>query len=225
MSDREVPSAEVVSPKPEPWHEPKWRVFAIVVVLSLVADQATKVWARHALPVEGHGSNSGMCVVPEDLVIVPPMCQGKSVTFITGYWDWRLAMNHGSAFGLFANSPDAARWLLSIVAIVATFAMLGMIRKARADQGILHVAIGLVVGGALGNLLDRVYFGAVTDFVLWHYQTHEWPVFNIADVGLVVGIGLMFIDAQRENKRKPKLSKKERQEKAKAAGLVKNMRE
>jgi signal peptidase II len=101
------------------------------------------------------------------------------------------------------------------------FGMLWMLRKARTDQRILHWALALVTGGAIGNLVDRMYFGVVTDFILWRYQTHEWPVFNVADIVLVVGVGLMFIDIQKEGRRE-KARKAGRQARAKAAGLVKN---
>lgn len=202
----------------------KWIVFIVVALLSLVADQATKVWARHSLPVVGHGSNNGVCVVPEDIAAVPPRCGGEAVTVIDGFWDWRLSMNHGSAFGLFANSPGLARIFLSLVGIGAVFAMALMMKKARNDQKILHWALALVVGGAIGNLIDRIYFGVVTDFVLWHYHAKEWPVFNVADVVLVVGVGLMFIDIQIENKRTKERSQR-RDEAARKAGLIKDHRE
>ncbi len=205
----------------------KWLILIVVGVLSIVADQGTKIWARHSLPVIGHGTNNGVCVVPEDMAVVPPLCGGQAVTVIDGYWDWRLSMNHGSAFGLFANSPAVARWFLSLVGIGAVIAMLLMMKKSREDQTILHYALALVVGGAVGNLIDRMYFGVVTDFVLWHYHTKEWPVFNVADVVLVVGVGLMFIDIQKE-KNKGKPSKKEqsqaRDAAARKAGLVKEHR-
>jgi signal peptidase II len=204
----------------------KWVIFIVVALLSLVADQATKVWARHSLPVVGHGTSpSGACVVPDDIAAVPPLCGGQAVPVIDGFWDWRLSMNHGSAFGLFANSPGLARIFLSLVGIGAVFAMALMMKKARKDQAILHWALALVVGGAIGNLIDRIYFGVVTDFVLWHYHAKEWPVFNVADVVLVIGVGLMFIDIQKENKR-DKRSKKEksqaRDEAARKAGLIKD---
>ena len=220
MSD--VPEAKVESPAPKLWErvERKWLVFAIVAFLSIVADQATKIWARHSLPVYGHGSNNGECVVPEDIGVVPQMCAGKTVQVIGGFWDWRLSMNHGSAFGLFANSPGAARILLSIVGIGAVIGMFFMMRKARKDQKILVWGLALVAGGAIGNLIDRTYFGYVTDFVLWHYQTHEWPVFNIADVVLVVGVIFLFMDSSREGKR-DKRRKAEALAKAKKEGLVK----
>ncbi len=206
----------------------KWLILIVVGVLSIFADQATKVWARHSLPVIGHGTDNGKCVVPEDMAVVPPLCGGQAVTVIDGYWDWRLSMNHGSAFGLFANSPNVARWFLSLVGIGAVIAMLLMMKKSRDDQAILHYALALVVGGAVGNLIDRMYFGVVTDFVLWHYHAKEWPVFNVADVVLVVGVGLMFIDIQKE-KNRGKPSKKEQREArdaaARKAGLVKEHRE
>lgn len=205
----------------------KWMILIVVGALSVLADQGTKIWARHSLPVIGHGSNNGVCVVPDDIAAVPPLCGGQTVKVIGGFWDWRLSMNHGSAFGLFANSPGLARIFLSLVGIGAVLAMLLMMKKSRDDQRVLHWALALVVGGAIGNLIDRIYFGVVTDFVLWHYGTHEWPVFNVADVVLVVGVGLMFIDIQKE-KNRGKPSKKEqsqaRDAAARKAGLVKDLK-
>jgi len=210
----------------------KWLIFLIIAVLSLVADQATKVWARDALPTRRyHGAEA--CVVPDDMMPrhdeihgadqeLPPDCHGTVVPVIDGFWSWRLSMNPGSAFGMF-SSRTGARIGLSVVGIIAVFGMLWMLRKARPDQRILHWALALVAGGAVGNLIDRIYFGVVTDFVLWYYQTHEWPVFNVADVVLVVGVGLMFIDIQKEGRREKAL-KAGRDDKAKAAGLVKDLR-
>ena len=195
----------------------KWTLFLIVAVLSLVADQVTKIWARGSLPVVRHQGGAA-CIVPED--IVNRACVGHPVSVVDGFWEWRLSMNPGSAFGLF-SSQTGARVLLSIVGIIAVFGMIWMLRKARGDQRILHWALALVTGGAIGNLIDRMYFGVVTDFILWRYETHEWPVFNVADIVLVVGVGLMFIDIQKEGRRE-KARKAGRQARAKAAGLVKD---
>lgn len=203
----------------------KWILFFIVATLSLAADQATKVWARDTLPVVGRGTGSELagggkqCLIPDD--IVSRVCQGRAVPVIDDYWDWRLAMNSGSAFGLLAGQ-SGGRILLTVVGFIALIAMFVMLRKARDDQKVLHWALGLVVGGAVGNLFDRIYFGVVTDFVVWRYKTHEWPVFNIADVVLVIGVGLMFIDVHKEGKR-DKARKAARDEKARAAGLVKDL--
>jgi len=199
----------------------KWVLFAIVAVLSLAADQATKIWARAALPVQNFHDPSKTCVVPDD--IVARRCNGVAVPVIDNFWDWRLSMNPGSAFGLF-SSQGFARVLLSLVGIAAVVGMLWMLRKSRPDQKILHWALALVAGGAVGNLVDRIYYGVVTDFVLWHYHSKEWPVFNVADVVLVVGVGLMFIDIQKEGRR-DKEKKRRRAEKARKAGLVKDFQD
>jgi signal peptidase II len=194
----------------------KWTLFAIVSVASLVVDQITKIWARSSLPV-----HPDHCAIPAD--IIARTCFGKPVQVIDGFWDWRLSMNPGSAFGLFGGlGAEFTRIFLSLIGIGAVIGMVYMLRKARPDQKILHWALALVAGGAVGNLIDRIYFSVVTDFILWKYKTHEWPVFNIADVVLVVGVGLMFIDIQKENHRE-KANKRARAEKAKAAGLVKDL--
>src|SRR3954463_5267259 len=205
----------------------KWIVFLIVAVLSLIADQATKIWARDSLPTARFDHSKALCIVPDDMMVRrdasgsehPPVCRGEQGGVINGYWEWRLSMNPGSAFGLF-SSQNGARIGLSIVGIVAVFGMLWMLRKARPDQRILHWALALVTGGAIGNLIDRIYFGVVTDFILWKYQTHEWPVFNVADIVLVVGVGLMFIDIQKEGRREKAL-KAAVQDRAKQKGLIK----
>jgi len=171
----------------------RWKVFILIALITIVADQASKYWARHELPVDRPG-----CEVPAD--IVAAKCHGKPVPVIDDYWDWRLSFNPGSAFGLF-NSQEGARWFLSLVGVFALAGMTWMLHKARPDQAALIWALGLVAGGAAGNLMDRVYFGVVTDFVLWRYHSKEWPVFNVADVALVVGVGLMLIDIWQEWKR------------------------
>lgn len=214
-----MPDSPSSEPAPESVPDPrKWRLFAIVATLSLIADQATKIWARAALPVVSLRHGGAACVVPDD--IANRTCQGHPVSVIEGFWDWRLSMNPGSAFGLFSGQTSA-RVFLSVVGIAAVFGMIWMLHKARPDQRILHWALALVAGGAVGNLIDRIYYGVVTDFVLWRYETHEWPVFNVADVVLVIGVGLMFIDIQKEGRREKAL-KAGRQSSAKAAGLVKD---
>jgi signal peptidase II len=166
----------------------RWMIFGIVGVLSLIADQATKIWARSSLPTfEPCSRGEGCCGIP--------------VPVVEHYFDWRMSCNPGSAFGLF-SSQDNARIFLSIVGVLALGAIVWMVKKARADQTRLLWALGLVAGGAIGNLIDRIYTGVVTDFVVWKYKTTEWPTFNIADVALVVGVGLLFIDILKDSKTK-----------------------
>ncbi len=188
-----APSAPTTGPSRK-----TWLVFAVVALLCIAADHGTKIWARHTLPT--HPTN---CEVPEDMAA--RKCYGIAVSVVDDLWDWRLSMNHGSAFGLF-SSQEGARIFLSVIGVLAVFGMLWMMKKSRADQTILHWALALVAGGAVGNLIDRMYFGVVTDFVLWRYKAKEWPVFNIADVVLVVGVALMFIDMARESQREKRAS-------------------
>ena len=202
----------------------KWRIFAIVSVLSLIADQATKIWARAALPVQGHGTGeAGACLIPDDMM--SGLCHGVKRPVIDGFWDHVLSMNPGSAFGLFGGQ-SFARVMLSIIGIGAVFGMVWMLKKSRTDQKVLHWALAFVAGGAVGNLVDRIYYGVVTDFVSWHAGSHTWPTFNVADIVLVIGVGLMFIDIQKEGKREKAekaAAKEAAKAKAKAAGLVKDM--
>jgi signal peptidase II len=177
----------------------RWKIFLIVAMITLVADHSSKYWARHSLPV-----HPDKCAIPDD--VVAHKCVGVPDRVIDGFWDWRLSFNPGSAFGLF-DSQTGARIFLSIVGVLAVGAMLWMLRKAKDEQRLLAIALGLVAGGAVGNLLDRMYFGVVTDFVLWRYHSKEWPVFNVADVALVIGVGMMFFDVGKEpDKKKAKKS-------------------
>ncbi len=215
MADDASPPADAATPTRAAERDIKrWKIFWIVGLLSLIADQVTKIWARASLPVYPEG-----CAIPDDFIA--RKCGGVAVPVIDGFWEHRLSMNPGSAFGLFGSNQELARIFLSVVGVIAVGGMVWMLVKARTDQRILHWALAFVAGGAVGNLIDRIYYGVVTDFILWRYEKHEWPVFNVADIVLVVGVGLMFIDIQKESKREKAL-KRAKQDAAKAAGLVKH---
>jgi len=158
----------------------RWKWFAAFSLITLVLDQLTKLWARHGLPVDSRGI-------------------GKSVAVIANFFDWRLSYNTGSAFGLF-SSVTGARIFLTIVGVVALGAIAWMVHKGKNDQRRLMVGLGLVGGGAIGNVIDRVAFGKVTDFVVWKWYSHEWPTFNVADAALCVGVGLLFLDLGKQAK-------------------------
>jgi signal peptidase II len=86
------------------------------------------------------------------------------------------------------------RLVLTLLAVGAFALVVAYLRKTDARATRLHVALGLVGGGAIGNLIDRVMFGRVTDFIVWHVRDHEWPAFNVADAALCIGVGLMVLD-------------------------------
>lgn len=170
----------------------RWNLFLVIAVITVGLDLGSKYWARHSLPTQ-----PAACAVPDDFKV--GRCTGVPTAVIDGFWEWRLAFNKGAAFSMF-HSADGGRWLLTGIGLLAVLAMLWMVHKARPEQRLLIASLAMVAGGAIGNLADRVYFGVVTDFVLWRYKHHEWPVFNIADVALVIGVGLLVIDAWREAK-------------------------
>jgi signal peptidase II len=148
----------------------KYKLFLLAFVLSLGIDQATKIWARKDLRPK----------YPEVVTVVP------------GYFELRYSENTGSAFGLFRNIPYA-RYFLLIVGVGALVIVGSTLKKADPDRWRLAAELGLLAGGALGNIIDRVTFNRVTDFIVWRVGVHEWPTFNIADAALVVGvIGLVF---------------------------------
>jgi len=164
----------------------RWIHFLIALALAAGADLGTKLWARHTLPVVPSG-----CAVPEDFIA--HRCHGERVPIIDGFWDWDLAFNPSSAFGL-VRSTETARWLLSAAAFLALIVIAVIVHKARHDRRLYFWGLGLIAGGALGNLVDRVQFGVVTDFVLWYVGEHKWPIFNVADAVLFVGVGLILLD-------------------------------
>lgn len=170
----------------------RWKIFLIIATITIGLDLGSKYWARHSLP-----TRPAACEVPEDFKT--GACTGVPTPVIEGFWEWRLAFNKGAAFSML-HSADAGRWVLTGIGIVAVMAMFWMVHKSRPEQQFLVASLAMVAGGAIGNLADRVYFGVVTDFVLWRYKHHEWPVFNVADVALVIGVGLLVIDAWREAK-------------------------
>jgi signal peptidase II len=111
--------------------------------------------------------------------------------------------NTGVAFGLFASQGmTGGSWLLTVLGIAALTAVGIYFWFAPTRDRLLLVALSLVVGGAVGNLIDRVSSGAVTDFIDVYLGPHHWPSFNIADSAISIGIALMAIDSFRS--RKPK---------------------
>lgn len=156
----------------------RFNLFLLSAVLTLAADQLSKLWAR------------------KELVF------GRGVPFFGGFWDWELSYNTGSAFGLF-QSMDGARIGLSVVGVVACVAILVFLYRTPDERGWIASAFGLIFGGALGNVIDRILDGKVTDFVLWHAGKHRWPAFNVADAALVAGVIILFFDFGKPKKPAP----------------------
>lgn len=120
---------------------------------------------------------------------------------IPGLFNLTHVRNTGVAFGMFATPGGEASWMLSALGLVALTLVLAYFAATPRDHRLLLLSLALVLGGAVGNLLDRMVSGAVTDFLDVYVGTHHWPSFNVADSAITIGIALMAIDAFRSHSR------------------------
>lgn len=117
---------------------------------------------------------------------------------IGGFFDLSFESNPGAAFSFLADAKSVRAPFLTAIAIGASLLILWMAWKLRPGQHLLAVGLALVLSGAVGNLVDRLRFSYVIDFILWHIgDKFYWPTFNIADAAIVVGVGLLVIDSVR----------------------------
>ncbi len=135
------------------------------------------------------------CAVPDALIARE--CRGVPRPLIEGYWEWELAFNTGAAF----SRLDGAQLFLGVIAVIALGALGVMAWRARPEQRLRRIALALIAGGALGNLIDRVRDGAVTDFVRWRIGEARWPIFNVADAALLIGVALFLLEGLVEQRR------------------------
>ena len=146
----------------------------IAAVATLVIDQASKLWLLHVFDI-GH----------------------RGTVKVTPFFDLVLAWNIGISFGWFQNDNPAAQIALMAIKALAVVAL--AIWMARSRTVLATVALGLIIGGAIGNAIDRIAYGAVIDFALFHVQigqnTFNWYVFNLADVAIVAGVMALLYDS------------------------------
>ncbi|MGV2980020.1 signal peptidase II [Camelimonas sp. ID_303_24] len=143
-------------------------VWLAIVVLAL--DQASKLWLMFGA----------------DIANRPPMV-------LTPFLEFVLVWNRGISYGLFQMPHAVGRWALVIGSALATV-LLG-VWLARARTRMLALGLGLIIGGAVGNLIDRIYWGAVVDFVHFHVGDFSWYVFNVADAAIVFGVIALLYDS------------------------------
>ena len=118
---------------------------------------------------------------------------GAMVPVIDGFFRLVMVWNPGVSFGLMGGDRALPPWVLSALAIAVCIALFVWLR--RTDRPFTGWGIGLVMGGAIGNVIDRARWGAVFDFADFHIGQWHWPAFNVADSAIVVGVGLMLIDS------------------------------
>jgi signal peptidase II len=142
-----------------------------LAALVLVLDQLTKSWAQSALPRLGR----------------------TGIVIIGSCFNLAYAENRSAAFGLLDNLPyDTRRLILTGFAVVAVLALVGLVVANRIQRDWTAAATGLILGGAIGNVIDRARLGFVVDFIVWHIgEKFYWPTFNIADSGIVIGVFIL----------------------------------
>jgi signal peptidase II len=107
--------------------------------------------------------------------------------------------NTGAAFSILAQASGWQRWFFILLALGVSLVLMIWLRRIRADQTLLAVGLALVLGGALGNVIDRVLHGYVVDFIYFHWRTWYFPAFNAADTAISIGAGCLLLDAFRES--------------------------
>lgn len=149
----------------------RWLLLAAAIV---VLDLATKAWVESAFR------------------------EGEELP-VTSFMSLVLAYNTGAAFSFLAGQGGWQRWFFSGIAIAASVFLVWMLR--RGGHRLLMCGLALILGGALGNLWDRVTQGRVTDFLLFHYGGWSWPAFNVADSAITVGAAMLIVDSFRHTSR------------------------
>jgi len=124
----------------------------------------------------------------------------ETITIVPGFFNLTHVRNRGAAFGILANVPGIWRSLFFIFVTIVAVAVIGYLIKTTKER--LHImAFALIAGGAVGNLIDRLRYTEVVDFIQWYVKDHYWPSFNIADSAISVGVALLVVDMLFTKKR------------------------
>ena len=185
----------------------KWKLLALIAGFWFAADQVTKYLAVAHLTAafvvaraQTPGEKLAAFVGQKDLLergLADPVPVN-----VAPFWQHRYTQNRGAAWGVLAGAGEKFRvpffYLVSLVAVIFIFSYY---RKLSNGQRYLQVALALVLGGALGNALDRLLRGYVIDFIDWHWFDPQWmhpalhwPTFNVADSGITIGLALLFLE-------------------------------
>ena len=152
----------------------RWWRWLLLAALVIVLDLATKAW------------------------VTAIFREGQELP-VTSFFSLVLAYNTGAAFSFLAGAAGWQRWFFAAIAVAASVFIVILLKRGGSRMFCLGLA--LILGGALGNLWDRVTIGRVTDFLLFHYQGWSWPAFNVADSAISVGAVLLILDSFRAHPR------------------------
>ena len=146
------------------------RLIPALAAVILVADQITKWWALRDLRF------------------------GEPVPVVDGLFSFTLVMNPGLAFGMLSGIPESVRWMVGLLSLGAVVVLALLAARLLPTGGVwTRLALGLIFGGAVGNLIDRLRFGAVVDFLDFYWRSYHWPAFNVADSAITVGVTIIAI--------------------------------
>lgn len=113
--------------------------------------------------------------------------------YVAPFWNWVLTFNPGAAFSFLSNAGGWQRWFFTVFSLIVS-AWIAVLLRRHGNEHRLALALTLVLGGALGNVIDRIRFGAVVDFIQWHAAGYYWPAFNLADSAITLGAVLLIWD-------------------------------
>ena len=122
--------------------------------------------------------------------------QPGETRYVAPFWNWVLTFNPGAAFSFLSDAGGWQRWFFTLLALGVSGWIVIMLRQHR-NEFRLSLALTLVLGGAVGNVIDRLRFGAVVDFIQWHVAGYYWPAFNLADSAICLGAALLLLDQLR----------------------------
>jgi lipoprotein signal peptidase len=183
----------------------------LLFVASVALDQGTKQWAYHTLLDDSFHAETDKYPVCGDDAQERARARfvrrhQENISVIGGLFDLRYVENCASAFGMMGGAPEWFRFpFFLVVSLFAAFFIPYLYRKTPPNQRLMLYAMPFVLGGAVGNLLDRLIYRYVIDFVDWYVVINgvdrHWPTFNVADAAIVVGIGLMLLQLWPRKKR------------------------
>lgn len=123
----------------------------------------------------------------------------ESVTVFENFFHITYIRNRGAAFGILSDNALRLPFFM-VVSLIAIIGIVWYLRHLRKDQTLSVLALGMILSGAIGNLIDRVRLGEVIDFIDVHWYSYHWPAFNVADSAICVGVGLLMIETWREER-------------------------
>jgi signal peptidase II len=186
------------SPPADPVHVPRSRSALLVMLASLVvytaADLGSKQWALDNLSRARSGEPPPICQPDEQGYTRVQRLPTEPRVFIEGVIVFHYAENCGAAFGMLRTAPSWARAAVFGVAALGACVVLTLMFVRGAGGKLFGVAVPLILSGAIGNLSDRVRHGFVVDFIQVDPRLFEYPTFNVADIAISVGVGLLLID-------------------------------